>query len=116
MNELVPNSVVHVDGIGVTLEPVAQAQHVQGTPQTGTAVLGKFFGVEVGIWEMTPGVSTDVEEDEIFIVLSGSATIEFADGAPALHVQCGDVVRLAAGAQTVWTVTATLRKVYLSGR
>ncbi len=63
---------------------------------------------------MTPGVATDVEADEIFIVLSGSATIEFADGTPSLHVGAGDVARLAAGAETVWTVTETVRKVYLT--
>ena len=32
-------------------------------------------GAAVGVWEMTPGVATDVEEDEVFVVLSGSASI-----------------------------------------
>ena len=40
--------------------------------------------------------------------------IEFADDSPTLHIGVGDVVRLAPGAQTVWTVTETLRKVYLT--
>jgi hypothetical protein len=39
----------------------------------------------------------------------------FADDIPGLRVGPGDVVRLAAGAETVWTVTETLRKVYLTG-
>lgn len=67
--------------------------------------------VEHGIWELTPGTVTDVEADELFVVLSGSATIAFEDG-PALEVGAGDVVKLPEGARTVWTVHETLRKVY----
>jgi uncharacterized cupin superfamily protein len=52
--------------------------------------------------------------DEIFVVISGSATVEFADDSPTLNIGPGDVVRLAEGADTVWTVTETLRKVYLA--
>jgi uncharacterized cupin superfamily protein len=62
---------------------------------------------------MTPGVMSDVEADEVFVVLTGSALVEFDDGTTPLHVSSGDVVRLAGGARTVWTVTETLRKVYL---
>ena len=64
---------------------------------------------------MTPGVMNDVEADEVFVVLSGAATVEFAGGSDTLELGPGDVVRLAAGAETVWTVTETLRKVYLAG-
>jgi uncharacterized cupin superfamily protein len=32
-----------------------------------------------------------------------------------LTLKAGDVVRLAEGAETIWTVTETLRKVYLAG-
>jgi uncharacterized cupin superfamily protein len=67
-----------------------------------------------GVWEMTPGVMSDVESDEVFVVLSGSATVEFDDEGETLHIEAGDVVRLAAGARTVWSVTETLRKVYLA--
>jgi uncharacterized cupin superfamily protein len=63
---------------------------------------------------MTPGTMSDVEADEVFVVLSGSATVEFGDDTPALQLGAGDVARLAAGAETVWTVTETLRKVYLT--
>jgi uncharacterized cupin superfamily protein len=63
---------------------------------------------------MTPGTMSDVEADEVFVVLSGSATVEFGDGSPTISIGPGDVVRLAEGAETVWTVTETLRKVYLT--
>lgn len=98
----------------MTREPVPAGQSVSGEPSTGTRALVDFDGLEVGIWEMTPGVMNDVEVEELFIVLSGSATIEFADASPALTVGAGDVVRLAAGAETTWTVTETLRKIYLT--
>lgn len=73
----------------------------------------------VGIWEMTPGVDEDVEDDEIFIVLTGAGTVEFLDdeGKPALPtitLRPGSVVRLTAGMRTRWTVTETLRKIWIT--
>ena len=46
---------------------------------------------------MTPGVMRDVEAEELFVVLSGAATVEFDDDSPALTLGAGDVVRLAKG-------------------
>jgi uncharacterized cupin superfamily protein len=108
-----PNTAVHAGDHFVEHQAVAPEQVVNGHPHTGLATLGRFGGLEVGVWEMTPGVMRDVEADEVFVVLSGSATVEFDDGTTALNLQPGDVVRLAEGAKTVWTVTETLRKVYL---
>ncbi len=109
-----PNTVVHAGAHPLEHEAVTADQAVDGHPRTAAATLGEFGGLEVGVWEMTPGVMRDVESDEIFVVLSGSATVEFDDGTTALSLHPGDVVRLAAGAKTVWTVTETLRKVYLA--
>jgi uncharacterized cupin superfamily protein len=94
-------------------EAVAPDQSVSGAPTTAATTIDGFAGVEVGVWEMTRGVMRDVEADEVFVVLSGRASIDFTDDTPTLHLTAGDVVRLAAGAETVWTVTETLRKVYL---
>lgn len=107
------NTLVHAASLFVEHEPVAADQVAGGHPQTGVGRLGMFAGLEVGVWEMTPGVMRDVEADEVFVVLSGAATVEFADGTAPLTLKPGDVVRLAEGAETVWTVTETLRKVYL---
>jgi uncharacterized protein len=109
-----PNSVVHASALELTPEPVPEAQRVDGAPTTGSAAVGAFEGLEVGVWEMSPGTMSDVEADELFVVLSGTATVEFADGSPTLQLGAGDVVRPAEGAETVWTVTETLRKVYLT--
>lgn len=109
------NSAVSAAALPLEHEPVADDQRVDGTPTTATGVLGEFGGLEVGVWEMSAGVMRDVEADEVFVVLSGSATVDFADGRAPLRLGPGDVVRLAAGTETVWTVTDTLRKVYLAG-
>ena len=85
---------------------------VSGDPQVRTTELAEDAAVAVGIWQHSPGVSRDIEADEVFVVLSGRATIEVADG-PTLDVGPGDVGMLAAGSRTVWTVHETLRKVYV---
>lgn len=109
-----PNTSVRAAALDLDHSPVPADQSLRGTPTTAAVTVGGFSGLEVGVWEMTPGVMSDVEADEVFVVLSGSATVEFADDSPPLHLGAGDVVRLGAGAQTVWTVSETLRKVYLT--
>jgi uncharacterized protein len=108
------NTAIHAAAVDLAHEPVPAEQSVRGQPSTGAVELDDFGGLKIGIWEMSPGVMTDVEADEVFVVLTGSATIEFADGSPTLEVGAGDVVRLAEGAATTWTVTETLRKIYLT--
>ena len=109
-----PNSVAKAGSLFIEHEPVAPDQVLDGHPWTGAGRLGLFGDLEVGVWEMTPGVMRDVEADEMFVVLSGAAVVEFDDGATPLHLAAGDVVRLAEGTRTTWTVTETLRKVYLT--
>lgn len=109
-----PNTVTHVAELALEHEPVPAEQSVRDQPSTAALAFGEFGGLEVGVWEMSPGVMTDVEAEELFVVLSGAATVEFDDGSPALRLRAGDVVRLAGGSHTVWTVTETLRKVYLA--
>jgi uncharacterized cupin superfamily protein len=109
-----PNSVVRAGTLELTRTTVPDDQSVSGSPSTAAIALDQFGGLEVGVWEMTPGVMTDVEADEVFVVLSGSATVEFGDGSPTIGIGPGDVVRLAKGTETVWTVTETIRKVYLA--
>jgi uncharacterized cupin superfamily protein len=109
-----PNTAIHAATLDLTVEPVPAEQSLEGAPQTAVYPVTELAGLEVGVWEMTPGTMSDVEAEEVFVVLAGSATVEFADDSPTLQLERGDVVRLAAGAQTVWTVTETLRKVYLT--
>lgn len=95
-----------------TAVPADQVE--SGSPETGILELEDFAGMSIGIWEHTEGVSTDTEVDEVFIVISGGATIEFTDDdTPSLEVAAGDIVRLSAGVKTRWIVRDHLRKVYL---
>jgi hypothetical protein len=88
------------------------AKVVSGDPEVRVLPLHDSDDLAVGVWQHSTGVSTDVEADEIFVVLSGRATIEVADG-PTLEIGPGDVGLLPAGARTTWTVHETLRKIYV---
>ncbi|WGW11280.1 cupin domain-containing protein [Saxibacter everestensis] len=52
--------------------------------------------------------------DERGTVHIPAASPAYAEGKQTLSLKPGDIVRLAAGTQTWWTVTEPLRKVYLT--
>ena len=79
----------------------------------GEQALADLGGVEVGLWEMAPGTDDDTEVDEVFVVLAGRGTVAFEDG-ELIDLAPGVAVRLRAGERTTWTVTETLRKVYVA--
>lgn len=96
-------------------EPFPADEVVAGTPSTAWAALGATpAGDEVGVWEMTAGAARDVEADEVFVVLSGRASVELVDEGRTLELGPGSVGWLDAGTRTVWTVHETLRKVYIT--
>jgi hypothetical protein len=104
-----------IDPMALELEPwpLEPDQIVDGDPQVSGRVLdtsadGK---VERGVWQHTVGVSRDTESDELFVVMTGRATIEVEDG-PTLEVGPGDVGLLHAGDRTTWTVHEDLRKIF----
>jgi uncharacterized cupin superfamily protein len=99
--------------VDVPTEPLAADCVVAGAPASGVVDLPSPPGLEVGIWEHTVGTSTDVEADEVFVVLSGRATIA-CDQGPTIDIGPGDVVTLTEGIATTWTIHETLRKVYVT--
>ncbi|GAA2745721.1 cupin domain-containing protein [Kitasatospora cinereorecta] len=104
---------LHVPDAELEPEPLDPAQIVSGDPEvTGKVVWESEDGRRLrGIWQITPGVVTDTEADELFVVVSGRATVEVENG-PTLEVGPGDLAVLRAGDRTTWTVHETLRKVY----
>lgn len=107
------------DAITVTLlgETVPAEQRLSGSPITAALELGEFGDAEIGVWEMTVGSMSDVESDEVFVVVSGHGTLELEPGGPdaeLIELAPGTIVRLAAGTNSIWTITETLRKVYIS--
>ena len=70
---------------------------------------------QVGVWEHPVGTSTDVEQDEVFVVLSGSGRVILADGSE-LILAPGTVGVLEAGTATTWIIDEPLRKVWIGAR
>lgn len=115
MSELVPGTGVDAAALLLEHEPLPADEVFIGRPTTAVHELATLGEVEIGVWEMTPGTASDTEVDEVFVVLSGNARIEFVEPPlPAIEVGPGSVVRLAAGQRTAWTVTETLRKIYIA--
>jgi hypothetical protein len=108
-----PSFAVHVADVELTEDALDPEQIVAGAPTVSSAVLWTSAdgSQERGVWQVTPGVVTDTEADELFVVLSGRATIE-VEGGPTMAVGPGDACLLRAGDRTRWTVHETLRKVY----
>jgi len=107
-----PAHMIAAATVDLTPSPLADDQVVSGNPQVSALEILTERALEVGVWQHTAGVSTDVEADEVFVVLRGRATIEVAGG-PTLEVGPGDVGVLQAGDRTRWTVHEDLRKIYV---
>jgi len=114
---LTPGLAVQATTIALEHEPLPPDQVIAGAPTTGFVVLVEASpersGPEIGVWEMTPGIATDVEVDEVFVVLAGRATV-LMPGLDAVELTPGAVVQLTAGMATTWTVHETLRKLYIA--
>jgi uncharacterized cupin superfamily protein len=91
----------------------AGVEIVAGEPTASVLELDSVGSTDVGIWEMTAGTARDIEADEIFVVLSGAGTLTLADDTE-IRLRPGLAVHLAAGEHTDWTITETLRKVYIT--
>jgi uncharacterized protein len=104
-----------VDVAAAELEPwpLGSDQIIEGSPSVSGLVLDSSGDgtVERGIWQHTAGVSRDVEADELFVVVSGRATVAI-EGGPTLELAPGVAGIFRAGDRTVWTVHETLRKIY----
>ena len=87
----------------------------RGPVTTGVTMLAATDGLEVGVWEHPVGTSTDVETDEVFVVLSGSGRVILADGS-VLDLAPGTVGVLVAGTATTWEIDEPLRKVWVVER
>lgn len=89
------------------------ASVLEGTPAVTEATLWTSEDGRIirGVWQITAGTVTDVEADELFVVVSGKATVAVEGGA-TLELAPGVMGVLARGARTTWTVHEPLRKVF----
>ena len=108
-----PTFSVHVADVALQPGDLDPSTILSGSPEVTEVVLGESTDGRVvrGIWRITEGTVTDVEEDELFTVVEGRATIEI-EGGPTLEVGPGDVCVLQRGARTTWTIHEALRKVF----
>ncbi|MET7711333.1 cupin domain-containing protein [Streptomyces sp. NPDC005407] len=104
---------VHIPDAELEPEPLDPAQIISGEPVvTGKVLWESADGKQLrGIWQITPGVVTDTEANELFVVVSGRATID-VEGGDTLDVGPGTACVLREGDRTTWTVHETLRKAY----
>ncbi len=86
--------------------------------RTGSLLLRGTPHLRTGIWEHSPGVSTDVEVEEVFVVVAGSGRLVLLDSNPpgvTMELKVGTVVHLAAGERTRWEIDEPgLRKVFIT--
>lgn len=111
-----PGSTFAVDVASMMLDagdPLDRSTVLDGSPEVHEALLWASEDGRVlrGVWQITPGTVTDVEQDEVFVVIAGRATVQVEDGA-TLDLEPGTMAVLARGARTTWIVHETLRKVF----
>ncbi|MFC9847739.1 cupin domain-containing protein [Streptomyces sp. NPDC060223] len=114
-SQATPSFAVHIPEVELEPEPLDPAQILSGDPVvTGKVLWESADGKQLrGIWQITPGVVTDTEANELFVVVSGRATIEVeGEGGAVIDVGPGDAAILREGDRTTWTVHETLRKAY----
>jgi uncharacterized protein len=107
--------VAYADVLDAALEPIGPRVGAdRGDPQMGTKVFFSGHGVEVGVWECTPGgwAIVDRPTTETMMLLGGTVTITPAGGEP-VGLSEGDVFVLPRGWSGRWDITETVRKLYV---
>ena len=85
-----------------------------GWPSARAHALATIGEVGVWVWEITTGVVADIENDECFVVLSGSGQVSFESG-DTVELKPGACLRFRAGDRTEWTVLSTIRALTIVG-
>ncbi len=90
-----------------------RAGATEGDPRESSVAIWNHNGLEVGVWEATPGVfpASRIGYDEVFVCLSGTATMTTNDGV-RFDLTPGSVLLTPNGFTGTWSVSETFRKVY----
>lgn len=93
--------------------PIPKDQIVAGSPSASGAVLHTGErDTGCGLWECTPGSFTwQYDVNQSMCVIEGEAQIEI-EGGERFTVRAGDAAFFPAGTSALWTVRATVRKLY----
>ena len=91
--------VVQTTEVELEPDPLDPAAILEGEPEAKAAEVARWSdGSEIGVWSISPGVVTDTEVEETFVVLSGRATLEH--GGEIYELGPGSVCTFQAGAET----------------
>ncbi|MDM3887941.1 cupin domain-containing protein [Pseudomonas sp. BCRC 81390] len=86
-----------------------------GAPVAVTSVtcVTRSDGVEIGIWECSPGRwRRQIVQQEFCHFIKGRCTFTPDDGEP-LHIEAGDALMLPANSTGTWDIQETVRKTYV---
>ena len=84
-----------------------------GEPQMSGRIFYEANGVQIGVWECTPGgwAIDNRPDHETVQILAGRARLSDADGA-SVELAAGDVLTLPKGWSGRWDILETVRKLY----
>ena len=84
-----------------------------GVPQMSGRIFYEGNGVQIGVWECTPGgwAIDNRPDHETVQILAGRARLSDADGA-SVELTAGDVLTLPKGWSGRWDILETVRKLY----
>jgi uncharacterized cupin superfamily protein len=105
-----PQHLGNVAELDLPPDPVADASYAH----TSTRCLEELNGARIGVWEVEAGHIEGATGDEVFVIISGSATIHFSVTGEIAEVGPGDIVRLRRGELNVWDVHEKVRKLYVN--
>lgn len=98
----------NVGSLDLTPLPKEEAHH----SDSGFVRIETKAGAAIDAWEAKKGViGGSPPLDEIFIVITGSATVTFDETGETFDIGPGDMVRLGAGEPNRWVVHEDLRKI-----
>ena len=93
-------------------EELDPSQILAGDPATSELTLAESEDGQIsGLWRCTPGVVTDTEVEESFLVITGRATLTYEDGR-TFELKPGVTHRFEGGENTTWSVEETILKAY----
>ena len=100
---------------GMDLDPAGPRTGAdRGDPQVSYREISSRGGIEVGVWECTPGgwEITDRPDTEVVMIVGGRGAITDAAGS-VRELEPGVVVTLPKGWSGRWDISETLRKIYV---
>lgn len=102
------------EALTMALPPsAAPSRIISGNPTCGEQIIVDRDGLEIGVWEVTPGVFDSVKDGigEVVQFMSGAGRIQHSDGTVS-PIAPGVIVEFKPGWSGTWYVAKTTRKLY----